>query len=76
MAAGGFSGKAMQGETMQVLQEEGVSAAEMEQQLQEFLRKTHVTEKLGSNELTRLQGLQKALKREAEGNPPIKPSHS
>ena len=59
-------------ETTQVLRDEGVSAPEMEKQLRQFLKKTHVTEGLGSNELTRLRGLQKALKREAEGNPPIK----
>lgn len=58
-------------ETTQVIRDEGVSAPEMEEQLKQFLRKSHVTERLGSNELTRLRGLQKALKRETEGNPPI-----
>lgn len=49
-----------------VLKEHGISIAEMDQQLREFLRRQHVKNGLSSEDYTRLQALQRALKHETQ----------
>ena len=57
---------------VRLLNERGVSTAEMDQHLREFLRRRHVKSGLSSEDYTSLQALQKALKLETrqleEGN--------
>ncbi len=51
----------VQASGVKVLSEEGVLPAEMQKQLQEFLRKGHVMHGLSSDDHSRLRGLRKAL---------------
>lgn len=53
------------GQQSKVLCETGVSAEDMERQLEEFLGRRHVVEGLSSEDYTRLQALREALKEEA-----------
>ena len=53
-------------DTVKVLQEKGVSAAEMEAQLRQFLRRRGVAEGLSKNQYSRLQGLHEALRQEGK----------
>ncbi len=58
----------MQASGVKVLSEEGVLPAEMQKQLQEFLRKGHVIHGISSDDHARLRALKTALQEDAKGD--------